>query len=125
MGNQEYACARVTVASGTGVTAPVSAEPSTTCDDHDVHIGSLWWDRDGTLNVVFTDDQDPTRKETDERDQRRLEAVVGSRPAPEPGSEVRQLSAGTATLQERTLYLEADGDRTEIDTDVNSVTAAP
>lgn len=137
-GNQEYACATVTVvdvASGKGETAPVSAEPGTTCERHDVYIESLWWDQDGSLNVVFEVDDEYTTTENTTTDntapdngQRRLEGGRWVEAGPEPGSEVRQLSAGTATIEgdaPGTLYVEADGERTEIDTDVRYLTAAP
>jgi hypothetical protein len=41
---------------------------------------------------------------------------------------VRQLSAGTATIQgdaPGTLHIEADGERAEVDTDVRYLTTAP
>lgn len=34
------------------------AGPDNTCDNHDVFVESLWWDRDGSLNVVFEVDTD-------------------------------------------------------------------
>jgi hypothetical protein len=127
-GNQENACATVTVvdvASGTGETAPVSAEPGTTCANHDVYIESLWWDQDGSLNLTFEpDDQNTTVK----AGQRQLEGGRWVETHTGPASEVRQLSAGTATIQgdaPGTLHIEADGERAEVDTDVRYLTTAP
>ncbi|MBB4908818.1 hypothetical protein [Actinophytocola algeriensis] len=127
-GNQESTCATVTVtdvASGKGETAPVNAEPGTTCDGHDVYIESLWWDRDGTLNTTFEVDDANT---TAEKGQRRLEGGRWVAAGTGPAGEVRQLSAGTATIEgdaPGTLYVETDGERADIDTHVRYVTAAP
>ncbi|GAB3450541.1 hypothetical protein [Actinophytocola sediminis] len=127
-GNQEYACSTVTVvdvASGKGATAPVSAKPGTTCEQKDVYVESLWWDLDGTLNVVFEVDRENS---TADNSQRRLTDGAWVDAGTGQDNEVRQLSAGTATIQGQapaTLYLETDDDRTEIDTDVRYLTVAP
>ncbi|MGK5531263.1 hypothetical protein [Streptomyces sp. URMC 129] len=127
-GSQEYACATVTVvdvASGRGETAPVSAEPGTTCDAKDVYIDSLWWDRDGGLNVTCeADDENATAADG----QRRLEGGRWVDAGTAPAGEVRRLDDGTATIEgdgPGTLVVESDGERAEIDTDVRYVTAAP
>jgi hypothetical protein len=127
-GNQEHACATVTVVdvtSGKSETAPVSAKPGTTCHNHDVYIDSLWWDQDGTLNVTFqADDENTTAKDG----QRRLEGGHWEDVSTAQTGEVRQLSAGTATIQGHvpgTLFVKSNGERTKIDTDVRYLTAAP
>ncbi|MFC4561102.1 hypothetical protein ACFO4E_04445 [Nocardiopsis mangrovi] len=131
-GNQERACATVTVvdvASGEGETAPVSAEPGTECDDHDVYIDGLWWDLDDALNVYFQADEDDSTAEDDsatEDGQRRLEGDRWVESDAGPAEEVRQLRAGaTAVLDDWTLSIETDSQRTEIDTDVRYVAVAP
>ncbi|QDL68148.1 hypothetical protein DNK48_00810 [Streptomyces malaysiensis subsp. malaysiensis] len=127
-GNQEDACATVTVAdvaSGKGKTAPVSAKPGATCDNKDVYIDSLWWDRDTTLNVTFQADHENT---TAKDGQRRFEGGRWVDAGVPQTGEVRQLNAGTATIQGHapgTLFIRSDGERAKIDTDVRYVTAAP
>lgn len=125
-GNQEFICATVTVVdvkSGKGETARVSAAQGAKCDNHDVYIDSMWWDRDGTLNVTFdADDKNTAAK----GGQSRLEGGRWVESGTGPDTEKRRLSAGTATIQsDRTLSVERDGERIEIDTDVRYLTAAP
>jgi hypothetical protein len=55
-GSREFACATVTLvhlASDTGETTPVQAQPGTTCEREDAYISALWWDADGSLYVEF------------------------------------------------------------------------
>jgi hypothetical protein len=127
-GDQKETCTTVTVVdltSGESETAPVSAEPGTTCDGIDVYIDSLWWDRNGSLNVTVQADDENT---TAEDGQRRLEDGRWVDAGTAPAGEVRQLSAGTATIQgdeSGTLFIGNDGERAQIDTDVRYLTAAP
>jgi hypothetical protein len=127
-GGQEYTCASVTVAdvaTGAGQTAPVSAEPGTSCAEHDVYVESLWWDGDGPLNVVF---EVPEENTTADNSQRRLEGGRWVDAGHGADKEVRQLSDGTATIDGEapaTLHIERDGERTKVDTDVRYLTAAP
>ena len=125
-GNQEYACATVTVVdvdSGKGETAPVSAEPGAKCKVRDVYIDTMWWDRDGTLNTtVQADDEhsDATGGQRRYRQGKWSEAEIGNATA------VHQLRAGTATIRgDGSLVVEAAGERSRIDNHVRYLTAAP
>ncbi|WP_067968067.1 WD40 repeat domain-containing protein [Nocardiopsis trehalosi] len=127
-GDQEYACATVTVvdvASGEGETAPVHAEPGEECETHDVYIDALWWDPDGTANVYFQVDEQDAENNAEEG-QRRLDGERWVETGTDPLTEQRSLTTGvTVALRDWTLSLDADGERTEIATDVRYVTAAP
>lgn len=125
-GNQEYACASVTVvdvASGKGKTAPVSAQPGVKCKEHDVYVDSLWWDRDGSLNAdVQADDDHPTAEDG----QRRLEDGRWVAASTGPAVTEHHLDAGAKAVRDDwTLYVTVDAKRTKIDTKVRYVTVAP
>ncbi|MFD6139592.1 hypothetical protein [Promicromonospora sp. NPDC060271] len=130
-GNQEDACATVTVVdvgTGEGKSAPVHAAAGQRCREIDVYVDAMWWDPDGTLNVTYQKNRDanlaagPTPPSSD--GQRRLD---GSRwvDAGDASGEVHQLSGGTAAIDDWKLTVSGGGDQAEIDTNVRYVTAAP